>query len=83
MSNNLKSLINRNMYKEIKKFDHRRLESFLQDIYKEGYNDAISENKGVSIEDIENTIRNTKGIGTVKYRAIKSELDKLFEKGRD
>lgn len=32
-----KYLINRNMYKDIKKFDHQQMENFLTDIYKGRY----------------------------------------------
>ena len=33
-------LINRVMYKNIKKYDHQQMEEFLTDIYKNGYQDG-------------------------------------------
>lgn len=35
-----KYLINRTMYKDIKKFDHQQMENFLTDVYKSGYQDG-------------------------------------------
>lgn len=48
-----KYLINRTMYKDIKKFDHQQMENFLTDVYKSGY------------QDVEVALQEVKGIGPV------------------
>ena len=43
-------LINRDMYKNIKRMDHRQMENFLEGIYKEGVKDG----KGYSVSRLSN-----------------------------
>lgn len=38
-----KYMINRTKYKDIKRYDHKQMEDFLTDVYKNGYADAYTE----------------------------------------
>mgnify|MGYP000788324800 FL=1 len=58
-------LINRVMYKNIKKYDHQQMEEFLTDIYKNGYQDGRESVPGIELEDVKTALRGTKGIGPV------------------
>lgn len=67
-----KYLINRNMYKDIKKFDHRQMEDFLTDVYKSGYQDGEASVTRVELQDVEVALQEVKG--------IKVHLEDLFRK---
>lgn len=55
-------LINRVMYKNIKKYDHQQMEEFLTDVYKNGYQDGRESVPGIELEDVKSALRGTKGI---------------------
>lgn len=73
-----KYLINRNMYKDIKKFDHRQMEDFLTDVYKSGYQDGEASVTRVELQDVEVALQEVKGIGPVVWGRIKVHLEDLF-----
>ena len=73
-------LINRKVYKDIKKYDHRQMETFLTNIYKQGKADAIEELADERMKDIKRVQIDTdeltkrlltiKGVGVVKAAEI-------------
>lgn len=67
----------REKYKEIKKMDRKTLEEFICDVYKEGLNNG--KRKVPTPEKINEIIKNTKGVGEGKRKAIMEEVTKLFE----
>lgn len=75
-----KYLINRNMYKDIKKFDHRQMEDFLTDVYKSGYQDGEASVTRVELQDVEKALQGVKGIGPIVWNRIKERLAELFRK---
>lgn len=78
-----KYLINRNMYKDIKKFDHLQMENFLTDVYKSGYQDGKASVTKVELQDVENALQTVKGIGPVVWGRIKVHLEDLFRKEQE
>ena len=58
-------LINRVMYKNIKKYDHQQMEEFVP---------------GIELEDVKTALRGTKGIGPVVWQRITERLVDLFRK---
>lgn len=72
-------MINRTMYKDIKKYDHQQMESFLGDIYKSGYQDGQDEITIVSLQDVKDALHGTKGIGPKTWPLIEERLNALFE----
>lgn len=75
-----KYMINRTKYKEIKKFDHAQMESFMQDIYKSGYMDGRDSAPGVELEDVLKVLTEVKGIGPKVMQGIREAVDPLFQK---
>lgn len=75
-----KYLINRTLYKNIKKYDHQQMESYLTEVYKNGYHDGRESVPGVELKDVEEALRGTKGIGPVVWQRITERLADLFRK---
>lgn len=73
-------LINRVVYKNIKKYDHQQMEEFLTDVYKNGYQDGRASVPGIELEDVKTALRGTKGIGPVVWQRITERLTDLFRK---
>lgn len=48
-----KYMINRTKYKDIKRYDHKQMEDFLTDVYKNGYADGKESVPGVELQDVE------------------------------
>ena len=75
-----KYLINRTMYKDIKKYDHQQMENFLTNVYKNGYADGKESVIGVELKDVEAALKDVKGIGPVVWDRIEERLAELFRK---
>lgn len=58
-----KYMINRTKYKDIKRYDHKQMEDFLTDVYKNGYADGKESVPGVELQDVEAALKDVKGIG--------------------
>lgn len=72
------NLINRKQYKAIKKYDRNEMETFLANIYRQGFSDGAEagENADFKIKLVE-VLQATKGVGE---KTIKKVLDTLREK---
>ena len=66
-----KYMINRTKYKDIKRYDHKQMEDFLTDVYKNGYADGKESVPGVELQDVEKALQDVKGIGPVVWNRIK------------
>ena len=73
-------LINRNRYKDIKRYDHQQMEDFLTDVYKNGFIDGQESVTGVELQDVEKALQGVKGIGPIVWNRIKERLAELFRK---
>ena len=76
-----KYMINRTKYKDIKRYDHKQMEDFLTDVYKNGYADGKESVPGVELQDVEKALQDVKGIGPVVWNRIQERLAELFQKG--
>lgn len=65
-----KYMINRTKYKDIKRYDHKQMEDFLTDVYKNGYADGKESVPGVELQDVEAALKDVKGIGPVVWNRI-------------
>lgn len=54
-------LINRTKYKDIKRYDHKQMEDFLTDVYKNGFIDGEASVTGVELQDVEDALHVLKG----------------------
>lgn len=58
-----KYMINRTKYKDIKRYDHKQMEDFLTDVYKNGYADGKESVPGVELQDVEKALQDVKASG--------------------
>lgn len=59
-----KKLMNRNVYKAIKKYDRQQMEGFLKTIYSEGFKDGVESGQRVDFKiELVKILENTKGVG--------------------
>lgn len=65
-----KYMINRTKYKDIKRYDHKQMEDFLTDVYKNGYADGKESVPGVELQDVEKALQGVKGIGPITVLAM-------------
>lgn len=75
-----KYMINRTKYKDIKRYDHKQMEDFLTDVYKNGYADGKESVPGVELQDVEKALQGVKGIGPIVWNRIKERLAELFRR---
>ena len=74
--------LNREQYKNVKRMDHKQMETFIVNVYNEGYEDAKKAAGGrVKPSDIAVAISEIKGIGTKKAAEIMAAVNKLYEGG--
>ena len=84
MSKKAKNLISREKYKEIKRMDHVSMSDFYTRVWQEGFDSGIKANKNekkaaVTPEAIREVIKDVKGIGEVKLKAIMENIKQLYE----
>lgn len=73
-----KNLINRKMYKEIKKYDRQEMERFLANIYKQGFEDGAEagDNADFKIKLVQ-VLQNTKGVGEKTIEKVLGTLEEM------
>lgn len=69
--------INRKMYKKIKTMDRREMSDYVCNVYKEGITAGIK--RIVMPEQINEEIKQVKGVGDTKRQAIMERITKLYE----
>ena len=84
MSKKSKNLISRDKYKEIKRMDHTSMSEFYMKVWKEGFDNGVkagNDNREAAVtpEDIREVIKNVKGIGEVKLKAIMEQIGALYK----
>lgn len=77
---NKRYMVNRSIYKSVKKYDHQQFENFCTDIYKSGWEDGKASVNALEVKDIEEVIRSVKGIGVVRIRKIMEAINEKFDK---
>lgn len=76
---NKRYLVNRAVYKAVKKYDHQQFENFCTDIYKGGWEDGKASVNALDVKDIEVVIRSVKGIGEVRIGKIMEAINEKFD----
>ena len=84
MSKKSKNLISRDKYKEIKRMDHTSMSEFYTKVWQEGFDNGVkagNDNKEAAVtpEDIREVIKEVKGIGEVKLKAIMEQIGALYK----
>lgn len=70
------TILNRDLYKKIKKMDRQEMENYLQSLHTEAYNAGISVMSKELAARVEAGIRNTEGIGEKRYQALIENINK-------
>nr|DAM47024.1 MAG TPA: hypothetical protein [Caudoviricetes sp.] len=68
--------INRKEYERIKKYDRTQMDTFIQSVYKSGFEDGKSSVPGIDISKISDTLLTVKGLGEKRVEAILAALEK-------
>lgn len=84
MSKKSKNLISRDKYKEIKRMDHTSMSEFYTKVWQEGFDNGVkagNDNKEAAVtpEDIREVIKDVKGIGETKIKAIMEQIGTLYK----
>ncbi|MBK5898642.1 hypothetical protein [Catonella massiliensis] len=84
MSKKSKNLISRDKYKEIKRMDHTSMSEFYTKVWQEGFDNGVkagNDNREAAVtpEDIREVIKDVKGIGEVKLKAIMEQIGTLYK----
>lgn len=73
-----KYMVNREVYKKVKKYDHRQFEDLCTRIYMSGYKDGRESVPGIDIIQIKEAILEVKGIGSRRMESIMENIEKKF-----
>lgn len=73
---NQKYMLNRKVYKEVKKMDHSQMSNFFKDIYMNGRADGVEATEGLNMEEIKQVILGLKGIGEKRAAMILDAIEK-------
>lgn len=68
--------INRKEYERIKKYDLTQMDTFIQSVYKSGYEDGKKSVPGIDISKISDILLTIKGLGEKRVEAILLALEK-------
>nr|DAI47907.1 MAG TPA: hypothetical protein [Caudoviricetes sp.] len=68
--------INRKEYEKIKKYDRTQMDTFIQSVYKSGFDDGKSSVPGIDISKISEILLGIKGLGTKRVECIVATLEK-------
>lgn len=84
MSKKSKNMISRDKYKEIKRMDHTSMSEFYTKVWQEGFDNGVkagNDNREAAVtpEDIREVIKDVKGIGEVKLKAIMEQIGTLYK----
>ncbi len=74
--------LNREQYKNVKRMDHKQMETFIVNMYNEGFEDGKkAAGSRVKPSDIASVLVDIKGVGTKKAAEIMAAVNKLYEGG--
>ena len=81
-------ILNRKMYKEIKKMDRQQMEGFLADIYMRGAaegvertEDALDVDVTGQVQDLAKLLHKELGIGEKRFARISGQVDDILKGG--
>jgi len=73
-----KQLINRKIYKEIKRYDRQEMENFLVNIYHQGYQDGVKDGEKADFKiKLVEILEKTKGVGPKMFDRIMQTVKEM------
>lgn len=79
MENENQELVNRALYKHIKSMNRAEMESFVRNIFNQGYERAESETHSIDYDSLRADLSKIKGIGESRLNEIMTVIDKHIE----
>ena len=76
-------VLNRKVYKDIKKMDHGKMSSFCEDLYKNGYADGKKAAEGLTLDEVKEVLAGVKGIGEKRVDIIIHALEEGMNNNND
>lgn len=74
-----RTILNRKLYKNIKKYDREQMESYLVNLYMEGYEYDRNDVPGVDISVIKEIVMNVKGVGEKRAEEIVRKIEERMK----
>ena len=74
-----RTILNRKQYKDVKRLDREQMESYLINLYMEGYEDGRKSVPGVDVTAIRGIISSIKGIGEKRTDEIIKRIEEAFK----
>ena len=75
MDNETEELVNRALYKHIKSMNRAEMESFVRNIFNQGYERAESETHSIDCDSLRADLSKIKGIGESRLNEIMTVID--------
>lgn len=72
-------VLNRKLYKEIKKMDHQQMSDYLSRYYMNAYNQGKKDSEGLKADELREILLSVKGIGPAKTENIMAAVIKALE----
>ena len=76
MDNENEELVNRSLYKRIKSMNRAEMESFVRNVYQQGYQKAEEETHSIDYDSLRADLSQIKGIGESRLNEIMTVIDK-------
>lgn len=74
-----RTILNRKQYKNIKKYDREQMESYLVNLYTEGYEDGRNDVAGVDVSAIKEIVMGVKGVGEKRADEIVRKIEERIK----
>lgn len=75
-----KYILNRKVYKDIKRMDHQQMSDYLEVYYKEAYTQGKKDAEGLTETELKEVLLSVKGIGETKASAIIDAVNSELQK---
>ena len=76
MDNENEELVNRSLYKRIKSMNRAEMESFVRNVFNQGYERAEEETHSIDYDSLRADLSKIKGIGESRLNEIMTVIDK-------
>ena len=79
MGNETEELVNRALYKQIKSMNRAEMETFVRNVFSQGYQRAEEETHSIDYDSLKVDLSQIKGIGESRLNEIMTVIDKHIE----
>ncbi|MBP1535528.1 MAG: hypothetical protein IK999_15590 [Ruminococcus sp.] len=83
MDNENEQLVDRTLYRRIKSMNRSEMETFVRNVFDQGYQRAESETHSIDYDSLKADLSKIKGIGESRLQEIMTVIDKHIENTSD